>query len=153
MDFLLISETKLNNSFPENQFLIEGYSRPYRLDRTEKGGGIILYIREHIPSRKINVDFLPKIEGFFIEINLKKAKWLLLCSYNPHKKMIQDHVNAISRQYDSLSEKYENFLLLGDLNSEVSEDSMQDFCDVYNLKCIVKVPTCFKIQKILVASI
>lgn len=144
MDILLISETKLNNSFPENQFLIEGYSRPYRLDRTEKGGGIILYIREHIPSRKINVDFLPKIEGFFIEINLKKAKWLLLCSYNPHKKMIQDHVNAISRQYDSLSEKYENFLLLGDLNSEVSEDSMQDFCDVYNLKSLVKVPTCFK---------
>ena len=65
-----------------------------------------------------------------------------MCSYNPHKNTIQDHINAISRQCDYLSETYENFLLLGDVNSEVSEDSMQEFCDVYNLKSLVKVPTC-----------
>ena len=63
-----------------------------------------------------------------------------MCSYNPHKNTIQDHINSISRQYDYLSEKYENSILLGDLNSEVSEDSMQEFRDVYNLKRLLKVP-------------
>ena len=29
MNILLISETKLNNSFPEKQFFIDGFSRPY----------------------------------------------------------------------------------------------------------------------------
>ena len=45
----------------------------------------------------------------------KKEKCLLMCSYNPHKNTIQDHINAISRQYET----YEKSFILGDLNSEV----------------------------------
>ena len=36
----LISETKVVNAFPVSQFCVPGYSAPFRLDRTEKGGGI-----------------------------------------------------------------------------------------------------------------
>ena len=32
-DFLMISETKLDQSFPTNQFMINGFSAPFRLDR------------------------------------------------------------------------------------------------------------------------
>ena len=35
-------------------------------------------------------------------------------------------------------------LLMGDFNSEVSEDHIQLFCNTYNLSCLVKEPTCFK---------
>ena len=31
-DFLMISETKLDQSFPTNQFMINGFSAPFRLD-------------------------------------------------------------------------------------------------------------------------
>ena len=72
IDIFLISETKLNDTFPEGQFHINGFSRPYRLDRTDKGGGIILFIREHIPSKRVNLEFLPKIGGIATEVNLKK---------------------------------------------------------------------------------
>ena len=37
IDILMISETKLDNSFPEGQFLIPGYSSPYRFDRNCRG--------------------------------------------------------------------------------------------------------------------
>ena len=47
----MISETKLDSSFPEGQFLIPGYSSPYRLDRNCRWGGIMLYVREDIPSK------------------------------------------------------------------------------------------------------
>ena len=40
--------------------------------------------------------------------------------------------------------KYENFLLLCDFNSEVSENAMKEFCDTYNLTNLIKEPTCFK---------
>ena len=56
IDVLMISETKLDESFPTNQFMINGFSAPFRLDRNDKGGGIILfilYIREDIPSRLV----------------------------------------------------------------------------------------------------
>ena len=37
IDILVITETKLNDSFPEAQFFLEGYTMPYRLDRSEHG--------------------------------------------------------------------------------------------------------------------
>ena len=41
IDVLMISETKLDDSFPSMQFLIESYGPPYRLDRNSHGGGIL----------------------------------------------------------------------------------------------------------------
>ena len=39
---LMISETKLDSSFPNTQFYMKYYSKTYRLDRNRKGGSIIL---------------------------------------------------------------------------------------------------------------
>ena len=46
VDILMITKTKLDNSFPDGQFLIEGYHAPFRFDHNKYGGGIILYILE-----------------------------------------------------------------------------------------------------------
>ena len=43
----------------------------------------------------------------------------------------------------SLSSK-ENFLLIGDLNAEVSDMPMKDFCYMYSFKNLIKEPTCYK---------
>ena len=40
VDVLLVSETKLNETFPTDQFHIAGYSQPYRRDRNRYGGGL-----------------------------------------------------------------------------------------------------------------
>ena len=39
IDIYLSSETKLDSSFPSRQFIIKGYSTPFRLDRNQNGGG------------------------------------------------------------------------------------------------------------------
>ena len=85
VDILLISETKIDSSFPTAQFKIEGYTT-FRLDRNSNVGGILLYVREDIPSTLLNTELL--IEGFYIEINIRKKKWLLICTYNPNKYLI-----------------------------------------------------------------
>ena len=69
IDILIISETKLDESFPRGQFLLGGYSVPFRFDRNGNGGGILLYIRGDIPSKLLSMN--KSIEGFFIEINLR----------------------------------------------------------------------------------
>ena len=53
LDILMVSEAKIDDTFPESQFLIECFSKPFRLDRTAKGGGISLYIRKDIPCKYI----------------------------------------------------------------------------------------------------
>ena len=54
LDILIIQETKLDASFPPEQFLIAGYSKPYRLDRNRDGGGVMIYVREDIPSKLLS---------------------------------------------------------------------------------------------------
>ena len=70
IDIFKISETKLDQSFPANQFMTNGFSAPFKLDQNHKGGGIILYIREDIPSRLVSTES-SQVEGFFVEINLR----------------------------------------------------------------------------------
>ena len=45
IDILLISETKIDNTFPTSQFVIPGFSSPFRLDRSEHGGGLLSFER------------------------------------------------------------------------------------------------------------
>ena len=84
IDILVITETKLNDSFREAQFFFEGYTMPYRLDRSEHGGGIMIFVREDIPSRSIDPSPLTNgTESLFIEINLRNRKWFFSGIYIP----------------------------------------------------------------------
>ena len=49
VNIYLISETKLDDSFPLPQFKVLGFTTSYRYNRTDKGG-LLLYIRKDIPS-------------------------------------------------------------------------------------------------------
>ena len=89
LDIFLVTETKIDESFPKQQFKLQGYAPPFRRDRTINGGGPLLYIREDIPSRVLNMfdnDF--EFETILVEVRLRGGKWLLGACYNPHKRNI-----------------------------------------------------------------
>ena len=70
-DVMVISETKLDDSFPENQFKIPGYSSPFRLGRDQNGGGIMVFVREDITAKFLSFED-KTIEALFIELNFPK---------------------------------------------------------------------------------
>ena len=92
VDLLLISETKIDSSFPTAQFHIDGYTI-HRRDRDENGGGLLLYVREDVPSALLKTE----IEAFYVELTIRKKKWLLCCSYNPNKTFLTKHLAEIDR--------------------------------------------------------
>ena len=148
IDILMISETKIDGTFPLNQFAIEGYSQQFRLDRNCNGGGIIMYVRDHLPCKEIKSYSPPKdVECMFIEITLCKTNWLVLFGYNPRKESISYFLNHISKGLDKKLSTHENFLIIGDFNCPVSEKAMKDFCEIYNLENLIKKPTCYKNPK------
>ena len=74
----MITETTLDDTFPLDQFYVEGFTMTYRLDMNRNGGGVIICVREDIPSKtlekhKLRQDF----EVMFTELNFRKVKWLL----------------------------------------------------------------------------
>ena len=53
IDILVLTETELDDTFHTAQFLVNGLSEPYSLDRNRSGvgvgrGGVMIYIRENI---------------------------------------------------------------------------------------------------------
>ena len=76
-----------------------------------------------------------------MEINLRRKKWLLVCKYNPLKTLVKDCLECISKEIDSFSTNYDNVLLLGDFNSEPTEET---FYQLHNLKRLLHEPTYYK---------
>ena len=124
---------------------MKSYSKPYRIDRNSKRGGIILYVRKGIPSKLINFSCIDHDKEYFlVELNLRKQKWVIPCNYNPHKTMITGHLEYISTDIDSHSSEYDNFLLLGYFNYKPTEEAMKSFCQIYNFKNLLGKPACYK---------
>ena len=53
IDICLLSETKIDESFPNKQFYIRHY-KTFRRDRNKHGEGLLFYINENIPCKLIN---------------------------------------------------------------------------------------------------
>ena len=107
LDVLMITETKLDDSFPEQQFHIEGFNIPFRLDRNRHGGGLLLYVRNNINAVFLKSYVFPdNIEAFFIKILLKSLKWLTCCSYNSNRINVATQLREIGKALDTCSRKY-----------------------------------------------
>ena len=110
IDILMVSETKIDMSFPTSQFVIQGFAAPFRLDRTNTARGILVYVRDDIPSKLQNIYVSSDTECLAIERNLRKTKWLLICLYNPHKNNISNHLMNHSKIIDRNSSRYDKYL-------------------------------------------
>ena len=105
----------------------------------------MLFIRDNILFRLLKPGNLPSnTEVLFIEINLRKKKWLICCGYNPNKSFINKFTHDIGKVLDSFIDNYDNFLIAGDWNSEITESSMHEFCSSYNLHSLCHKSTCYK---------
>ena len=144
VDVLMVSETKLDDTFTTAQFHIEGFQEPIRLDRNKNGGGIMVFIRDGLDSKEIKSHRLKTAEGTFIKLVIRNSKWLIMAGYNPDKKKIGHFLNVVGKELDKLIPQYDNLLLLGDFNSEMREVDMMNFCETYGLTNLITEPTCFK---------
>ena len=73
IDILPLTETKLDATFTKAQFLLNGFSEPYRLDRSRNGGGVMIYIHENVPSKLLDIHVFP-LEDLFLGLNFRKCK-------------------------------------------------------------------------------
>ena len=145
IDIFVVSETKIDSSFPSSQFSLDGFAEPLRRDRNIHGGGVLMYYRNNLPFKEVKpISFPADVEVIFAELTLRKAKWLIVGGYNPDKKKISYFLSHISKALDKLMGNYDNLLLIGDFNSVISEKDMVDFCELYGLVNLIRKPTCYK---------
>ena len=151
VDVLVITETKLDDTFLTSQLLVTGFSVPYSLHQNRNGGRIMIFIRDDIPSRVLMRHIFPDdIKGLFIELNFRKAKWLLFGTYHPKIQSDSYYFNNLNKALDLYSH-YDKKLLVGDFNTELS-DAWSIFSTNLTLKTLSKKKPASKIQIILAPS-
>ena len=145
-DVLSIAETKLDSSFPNAQFLVDEYKEPYRKDRNVHGGGLLVSVKQDIPSQELkDYPLLPNsFDVIVIELNFRKAMWLLINVYKPPSVNNSAFCENISGTIDFYSQKYINIVLMGDFNMQPTDNNFQTFCESHDLYNLIKDKTCFK---------
>ena len=142
-DIFLVSETKLDESFPNNQFSISGY-RMFRQDRNCFGGGLCIYVKENIASSQLNSHSDKETEAIYLKINMWLRNWLIAGLYKPSSQnnslFLENMLKNLSRYLDS----YENVALLGDFDMTPEDKNLQHFTDTSSFEHLINEPTCFK---------
>ena len=105
LDFVVVTVTKLDESYPSSQF-----TNPFRLDRDRFGCGVMIFVNSPLPVREISFETKPHdVEVIFLEVTLRSKKWLL-----PKK--------SVSRKLDRIMASYDHLLILGDFNTATHEE-------------------------------
>ena len=124
-DILIITEAKLDDTVL--YFHINGYSMPYRLGKNRNGRGVIIYVREDVPSKVLRKNSFPNdIEGIFVEINFRKSKWLFSGTYHPPSQSHQYYFDKIDRAIDVYCQ-YEKVVLVRYFNAQTGQKCFDDF--------------------------
>ena len=104
-----------------------------------------MLVKKDITSKQhYKHSFADDIEGIFIEINLRKCKWLLFGTYHPPSQPDSYYFENVSAALDIYTKFYNKILLVGDFNAEDSEPCLSDFLYKHECKNLVKDKTCFK---------
>ena len=107
MDIFALSESKIDESFPNAQFIVNDFSL-HRKDRNRFGGGILLYMRSDIPHRRrhdleLNSKVSHGVEIMIIETRLyKMEKWFVVIIYKPPRVTIKSFENVLTEIFQSL---------------------------------------------------
>ncbi len=146
VDCLFVSESKINDSHLSSSFKIDDYTLYRRDNQSDKGGGLMCFVRSDIPSYCEKPDCDP-MESLLVNCVIKGQKWSFLGVYKKPaipKRIINEKLESVIDRHLNLCDK---FLIIGDLNSDLlkpNESNITQLCNDFNLVNIVKNPTCFK---------
>ena len=141
-DILLLSETKIDDSFPNSQFYAEGF-KMYRKDRTKTGGGLLLYVNENLPGKIINsYKFKENSEIIVFEFSVSNKKWLLLGNYRPPSQNDLSFISELNLALNFFSPIYENFVLLGDFSLSTENPNLKNFICSSDFKSLIDWSSC-----------
>ena len=132
---MAISETKLGDEFPDEQFSIEGYSfPPYRRDRNQHGGGPMVFIKKDVVTKRLIEFESSLIDVICIELTVSKINGLFF--------------SELMVSIDKATRKYDRIIIIGDINTNSCDKSIQGFssltelCDIFCLENLMRDTTC-----------
>ena len=146
-DVLIISDSWLKPTVPNDTIHIENYLAPFRTDRPDHpGGGVVAYVRETIPC-KLRPDLeLRGLEAVWLELQFKSKKVFVGGFYRPPNSNLgyMDLIKeSTDRAYntnivDIIITGYFNYNMISNDNNKLKKLTLE-----YNLNQLITDPTHF----------
>ena len=143
INILCFTETHLDDNVNTSELVINNYEIPYRLDRTNHGGGLLAYIAKGIMScRRPDLEN-KEDEVIWFEVTLNSAKFLVSVVYRPPNTP-QSFWNRFERSLSLALDETNHVTVVGDLNIDFLlplPTSVSDILNSQNLTNIITEPT------------
>ena len=132
VDILCVAKPKLTTLFQLHSSV--GLDKPNDLDISDRRGGLLIYIKCHLPSRCLKSYSTPKdIQIIPLELNLRKEKWMFMCIDRPSAQNKQYFLGNLSMIVDHYLSIYDNHIILRDFNTEPNSPKLMSFLQSLNL--------------------
>ncbi|CAB4039115.1 RNA-directed DNA polymerase from transposon X-element [Paramuricea clavata] len=134
---IFLSETKIDSSYPSEQFMLNGYTI-YRKDRVKGGGGLMAYFSSNIPSKKLK---LPRkfstFEALAVQSKFGRHEVIVLGLYRPPKASGNNYYLRLENDLNDIitwASLQKQFLVItGDLNMDKLKPEEKEgkiLCDI-----------------------
>ena len=140
-DLMCVCETFIDYNVAPDEIIIQGYSVELR-NRNRHGGGVLIYVKDGIKYTKITDLTSTLVESTWI--NIKQLAVGVM--YRPPSSNVEYFTNMLD-QLDHIYSKYDNVILLGDLNYDcvsgvrIVTNPLCQIETLYNMRQLVKVAT------------
>lgn len=150
-DLIGVTETWLDDSISNNELIVPGYLPAIRRDRARTGGGVLVFVSEHLPAKR-RQDLEPiNHEIICMEIQFQQAPVLVCVCYRPPHADVVEFLASVERIKD-LAPDVPNVIVTGDFNGKhtswcpsdrtcINGRLLKAFFDSHNFDQLVTKPT------------
>ena len=156
LDLLVISESKIDASFPDSMFHVEGF-RLCRSDRKAGGGGLMVYVRSDICFLRVKqfkglsshnlCNF--RTESVTLKVKIGKNWITVVGIYRPPSVPLSTWTNELSALSEATSTLTNTVFYAGDFNADLLAPDKRpkagrrllDLLDIYDLHCVINKAT------------
>ena len=94
INVLILTESKLDQTIPNNMIIIPGYHEPMRRDRIingRNGGGVLIYVAENLVFKQ-KIEFQSEnFEHIWTDVKVKNKTFAINALYRPPNQTAADH--------------------------------------------------------------
>ena len=146
-DVICITESWLDGRTSDEDINIENFKLLQRDRPGDHHGGICVYVRSNIFSRRRNDLELPNLECIWVEVSIQNKKQLIGTFYRPPSSanaILSSTEDSIGLAFDS---NIQNILMTGDFNLDILKDNsnrkIRDLCQQFNFEQLINEPAHF----------
>ena len=157
LSYLIINESKLDETISTNLICLSKFHEPIRRDRTRQGGGCLVYISKRFSFKQHPELQSEYFEHIWIDVRVKSKVHSINSLYRPQNEDAESHSIFLQEieniPLSMLKHKTDNFILASDLNfgniyckfptlsPKLLDNTAPEIFAAYGLSQLIDIPT------------